>query len=102
MPSVTLAITDTNVHNLKTILAAAKTLPSYEFREFTLLADPGNGATYAYVGGDDVSSTVNSYSLGAGDSKTYQPKAFPGQLYYTSTIYIKASASLTLHFEGSY
>jgi hypothetical protein len=104
MPSITVVLADTNVHNLKDLLAAAKTLPAYEFREMTILADDGNAATILYVGGADVSNTgpVDSYQLQAGASKTYNPKGFPGQLYYTSTIYVKASAGLTFHFEGTY
>ena len=104
MPSVTLVIADTNLYNLKDILEAAKTLPAYEFREMTLTADEGNGATILYVGGSDVSATgpICSYQLGAGISKTYPPKGVPGQLYYTSTIYVKASAALRLNFEGTY
>lgn len=104
MPSASIAIVDTSVHNLKDLLVATKTWPSYEFREMTLTADDGNGATILYVGGSDISGTgpVCSYQLGAGISKFYPPKGVPGQLYYTSTIYVKASAALRLNFEGTY
>ncbi len=102
MASVTITLPDTNSHNLKTLLVAAKTLPAYEFRELLVLADTTNGANNIAVGDSDVTDAVYGYLLTAGASRLYRPPS-PGQKVYTSNIYVKASAGTpVLHIEGTY
>ena len=107
MDSFTVALTDTDTHNLHDLLVtadAAKSTPKgldliTEFREMTILADAGNGAAKLYVGGSDVSSTIHSYPLTAGASQTYR-RPTPAQKVYCKEVYVRASANLTFHIEG--
>ena len=104
MPSFSLHLADTNVHNLKDLLVAAKTAPAYEFRSLLITADKDNGGAIVFVGDSDLDTTAKifSYSLAANASRHYGPMPYPAALVDTSTLYIKASAEAYVHVEGLY
>ena len=104
MPSFTISLTDSSVHNLRDLLKAAKVAPAYEFGSLLILADKDNGAKTLYVGGPDLdmTSSIFSYSLGAAASRLYPPVPLGSPRIYTSTIYVQASDDLVFHVEGTY
>lgn len=103
MPSFSVHLSDTNVHNLKDLLVAAKTAPAYEFRSLLITADKDNAAVVIFIGDSDLDTTakVYSYSLAAGSSRHYFVP-YLGSIIDTGTLYVKASADGYFHVEGLY
>lgn len=104
MRSFSVTLTDTNLHNLKTLLQATYTSPDeiFEFQECTFLADSGNGASNIYLGGADLNIATLTYSekLGAGVSSLHR-NAGLGQRVWLSETYIQAdNQPVTLHING--
>ena len=99
MQSYDVTLTDTNVHNLADLIAAADAAKSSpvrstlvkEYREIIWTADGDNGAAVLYCGDSHVASTDYAFKLAAGNSITKRHSE-GGSRFFTSTIYVKASA----------
>jgi hypothetical protein len=106
MISVTITLTDSNVHRLDLLMAAAlaaeipaRSCPCYEFRSLQILADSGNGGN-VYLGNSDVTSSLYADVLAASDLRFYPPTTRGTQRYYASTIYVLGANTYKLHIEA--
>jgi hypothetical protein len=106
MISVTITLTDSNVHRLDLLMAAAlaaespaRSCPCYEFRALEIIADGSNGGPI-YIGNSDVSSTTFAYFLSANGLRHYPPTMRGMQRYYASTIYVLGASGYILHIEA--
>ena len=108
MQSFTITLADTNVHNLKDLIQAADALKANpvgadlicEYRTLQLLAQKDNSGNIA-IGGEDVSDTVYSESLAAGELRYYDIQPI-GSPVFAKELYVKASAiNQILHIEGT-
>lgn len=108
MQSYTITLVDTNVHNLKDLIQAADAAKAApigldlicEYRTLQLLAAKTNTDQIA-VGGSDVSDTVYSEALLAGELRYYESQVLASPIF-SKEIYVKAkTAPQTLRIEGT-
>jgi len=106
MISVTITLSDSNVHRLDLLMAAAlaaespaRSCPCYEFRKLKITAPSGNGGNI-YLGNSDVTSSLYAEVLAASGTVDYPPTTRGTQRYYASTIYVLGANTYVLHVDA--
>jgi hypothetical protein len=106
--SYTLTLSDTNIHNLKDLIQAANQAKSgveklgnvndliCEYRSITF---SNISANTLYIGDSTVSSSNCMLALTSSSVPFRLENPLGGQRLFSSTIYLKASGTLTLSFE---